>query len=86
MGVLILNVPPKVEAWLDEQARHSDMKKDDLALKVLQEAANGGQTAIIKPGSRSGTSKISQAFEQWCQTQPIRTGHPVDDSRESIYD
>ncbi len=82
MGLLILNVPPKVDAWLDDEARRSAIQKNDLALKLLEEAA-AGQTDV--PVSRAETQKLLRDFEQWCNTRPIRTGHPVDDSRESIY-
>jgi hypothetical protein len=80
MGLLILNVPPKVNAWLDEQAHRADMKKDDLALKLLKEAADTDQHTERAPTSGAGTRELLRDFEQWCLTRPIRTGHPVDDS------
>jgi hypothetical protein len=77
---LILNVPPKVDAWLDEQARRADMEKNDLALKVLNEAAGAAQPTAGATTPKGGTGKILRAFEQWCLTRPIRTGFPLDDS------
>jgi hypothetical protein len=86
MGLLILNVPPKVDAWLDDQARRADMKKNDLALKLLKEAAGAGLTTAGESSSGAGTQTLLRDFEQWCKTKPIRTGHAVDDRREGIYD
>lgn len=85
-GILILNVPPKVDAWLDDEAHRSAMKKNDFALKLLKEAADPGQATASAPTSTAGTQKLLREFERWSKTMPIRTGHPVDDSRESIYD
>lgn len=86
MGLLILDVPPKVDAWLNEQAHRADMKKNDLAVKLLKEAAGASQVPASSPPSGTGTRDLLRDFDQWCLTRPIRTGHPIDDSRESIYE
>jgi len=81
MGLLILNVPPKVDAWLDEQARLAASNKNDFALKLLKEAATPALA-----GRASTPEQRLKRFDDWIEKESVSVETPVDDSRDRIYE